>query len=51
MSSFTDEAESGRQHEQAAIGQGFDNGLVTVARRLMVTGLLSGADPATDKHG
>lgn len=37
-----DEASSGeREHEQAVFGRGFDNGLVTIARRLMATGLPS----------
>ncbi|SDJ57547.1 Sugar-specific transcriptional regulator TrmB [Halovenus aranensis] len=30
-----------REHEQAVFGRGFDNGLVTLARRLMATGLPS----------
>ena len=44
VSSFTHGAGDGQQHEQAIFGRGFDNGVVTVARRLMVTGLLSTAD-------
>jgi Predicted transcriptional regulators len=31
--------QAGADHEQAVFGRGFDNGLVTVARRLMATGL------------
>jgi sugar-specific transcriptional regulator TrmB len=34
--------------EQAVFGRGFDNGLVTIVRRLMVTGLLPVDDPGTD---
>ncbi|MBV0903542.1 TrmB family transcriptional regulator [Haloarcula salina] len=34
-------ADGGRRtHEQAVFGRGFDNGLVTIVRRLMATGLL-----------
>jgi sugar-specific transcriptional regulator TrmB len=35
-------------HEQAVFGRGFDNGLVTVARRLMATGLSRTDDPESD---
>jgi sugar-specific transcriptional regulator TrmB len=35
----------GGGHERAVFGRGFDNGLVTVGRRLMATGLLPGDDP------
>lgn len=45
VSSFTHGPEDGRHHERATFGRGFDNGLVTIARRLMVTGLLPSADP------
>ncbi|ERG88391.1 MAG: putative transcriptional regulator [halophilic archaeon J07HX5] len=31
--------------EQAVLGRGFENGVVTIIRRLMATGLLPGADP------
>lgn len=41
VSSFTESAGEGRQHEQAVFGRGFDNGLVAIVRRLMATGLLS----------
>ncbi|WP_436908943.1 TrmB family transcriptional regulator [Halosimplex marinum] len=34
--------------EQAVFGRGFDNGLVTIVRRLMATGLLPVDDPGTD---
>ncbi|QLG27545.1 TrmB family transcriptional regulator [Halorarum halophilum] len=36
-----------RMDEQAVFGRGFDNGLVTIVRRLMATGLLPIDDPAT----
>jgi len=39
ISSFT-ATEAGRTHEQGVFGGGFDNGLVTIVRRLMGTGLL-----------
>lgn len=40
------EAESGDlTHEQAIFGRGFENGLVTIVRRLMATGLLAETDP------
>lgn len=34
--------------EKAVFGRGFDNGLVTIARRLMTSGLLSILDPGSD---
>ncbi|MFC7139747.1 TrmB family transcriptional regulator [Halosimplex aquaticum] len=34
--------------EQAVFGRGFDNGFVTIARRLMATGLLPVEDPGID---
>lgn len=34
--------------ERAVFGRGFDNGLVTIVRRLMATGLLPREDPGTD---
>jgi len=36
-------------NEQAVYGEGFDNGLVTIVRRLMATGLLADDDPRTDE--
>jgi len=39
VSSYTP-TESGRTHEKGVFGRGFDNGLVTIVRRLMATGLL-----------
>lgn len=40
VSTFHETSAGGREHEQAVFGRGFDNGLVTIARRLMATGLL-----------
>lgn len=37
----------GHAEEQAVFGRGFENGLVTIVRRLMATGLLSEDDPGT----
>ncbi|WP_123537845.1 TrmB family transcriptional regulator [Halosimplex salinum] len=37
----------GTTDEQAVFGRGFDNGLVTIVRRLMATGLLPVDDPGT----
>jgi len=37
--------DDGDGDEQAVFGRGFDNGLVTIVRRLMATGLLPGDDP------
>ena len=48
VSSFTETSEDGREHEQGVFGRGFDNGLVTIVRRLMATGLLSADDPGTE---
>ncbi len=48
VSSFTAGSERGPEHEQAVFGRGFDNGLVTIVRRLMATGLLSTDDPVAD---
>jgi sugar-specific transcriptional regulator TrmB len=45
VSSFTRTTDDGRQHEQGVFGRGFDNGLVTIVRRLMATGLLASDDP------
>lgn len=45
VSSFTEIREGSREHEQGIFGRGFDNGLVTIARRLMATGLLFEDDP------
>ncbi|WP_256301812.1 TrmB family transcriptional regulator [Haloarchaeobius salinus] len=49
VSSFTETMADGREHEQGVFGQGFDNGLVAITRRLMATGLLSVNDPETEK--
>ncbi len=45
VSSFNSTPPMDHQQEQAIFGEGFENGLVTVGRRLMATGLASGADP------
>ncbi|MBB6646586.1 TrmB family transcriptional regulator [Halobellus ruber] len=45
VSSFTETGEDGREHEQGVFGRGFDNGLVTIVRRLMATGLPVADDP------
>lgn len=47
VSTFTAAAGDGREHEQAVFGQGFDNGIVAITRRLMATGLRPGDDPGT----
>lgn len=39
---------SGPSGEQAVFGEGFDNGLVAIARRLMATGLLPIDDPQAE---
>lgn len=44
VSSFHETPGGARSHEQAIFGRGFDNGLVTIARRLMATGLLPADD-------
>lgn len=45
VSSFTGTAGDGLEHEQAVFGRGFKNGLVTIVRRLMKTGLIIGEAP------
>jgi len=40
VSSFTETQAERREHEQGVFGTGFNNGLVTIVRRLMATGLL-----------
>jgi sugar-specific transcriptional regulator TrmB len=45
VSSFTETAADGREHEQGVFGRGFDNGLVAIVRRLMATGLTFDGDP------
>jgi sugar-specific transcriptional regulator TrmB len=49
VSSFTETGPDGRGHEQGVFGRGFDNGLVTIVRRLMATGLLPVNDPETEQ--
>jgi sugar-specific transcriptional regulator TrmB len=44
----TAEAGSDGAEEHAVFGRGFDNGFVTIVRRLMATGLLPVDDPGTD---
>jgi sugar-specific transcriptional regulator TrmB len=39
VSTYHETPAGGHEHEQAVFGRGFDNGLVTIARRLMATGL------------
>jgi sugar-specific transcriptional regulator TrmB len=41
VSSYRETFGEGREHEQGVFGRGFDNGLVTIVRRLMATGLLT----------
>lgn len=38
VSTFHETPTGGHKHEQAVFGRGFDNGIVTIARRLMATG-------------
>jgi sugar-specific transcriptional regulator TrmB len=47
VSTFTSHGSGSRGHEQAVFGDGFDNGLVAIVRRLMATGLLQ-ADGASE---
>ncbi|AHG00111.1 transcriptional regulator [Halostagnicola larsenii XH-48] len=47
VSTFHESAGGEHEHEQAVFGRGFDNGLVTIARRLMATGLPAVEDPGT----
>lgn len=47
VSSTHSDGAGNRMDEQAVFGRGFDNGLVTIVRRLMATGLLPIDDPAT----
>ena len=49
VSSFTETRADGREHEQGVFGRGFDNGVVTITRRLMATGLLSVYDLETEE--
>jgi len=48
VSTFHDTADGTQVNEQAVFGEGFDNGLVAIVRRLMATGLLAADDPRTD---
>jgi sugar-specific transcriptional regulator TrmB len=47
VSSFV-RTSTGDRHEQGVFGRGFDNGLVAIVRRLMATGLVPPADPASE---
>lgn len=47
VSTFHTSGSGDHDHEQAVFGKGFENGLVTIARRLMATGLFSTDDPGT----
>jgi len=49
VSTFTETRGDGREHEQGVFGRGFDNGLVTIVRRLMATGLLLQDDSNADE--
>lgn len=46
VSTLTKTGRGERDHEQAVFGRGFDNGVVTIARRLMATGLRSMGESA-----
>jgi sugar-specific transcriptional regulator TrmB len=50
VSTFQEASTDGHTHEQAIFGRGFDNGLVTIARRLMATGLLPVEDPGSSER-
>lgn len=45
VSTFQESADGDQSHEQAVLGQGFDNGLVAIVRRILATGLLGKNDP------
>lgn len=48
VSSLGDHAGEDGVEQRAVFGRGFENGLVTIARRLMATGLLPRQDPASE---
>ncbi|MBV0923958.1 TrmB family transcriptional regulator [Halomicroarcula limicola] len=48
VSSFYQTDSGERTQEKAVFGQGFDNGLVTIVRRILATGLLSSAEAGDD---
>lgn len=48
VSTFHDIGRGQQQHEQAIFGRGFDNGIVTIARRMLATGLLTSDDPGAN---
>ena len=49
VSTFSTAADGTRRDEHAVFGRGFDNGLVTVVRRLMATGLVPENDPERNR--
>lgn len=49
VSTFHETSAGGHEREQAVFGRGFDNGLVTIVRRLMATGLLPVDDPDSER--
>jgi sugar-specific transcriptional regulator TrmB len=49
VSTIRDSEGTDAPDEHAVFGRGFDNGLVTIVRRLMATGLLSIEDPKTER--
>ena len=48
VSSISERRETDLATEHAVFGRGFDNGLVTIVRRLLASGLLMGDDPGID---
>ena len=48
VSTFSTASDGTRRDEHAVFGRGFDNGLVTIVRRLMATGLVPRSDPERD---
>lgn len=51
VSSYHESVQGGTADERAVFGRGFDNGLVTIIRRLMRTGLLPADDPGAVESG
>ncbi len=49
VSTFQETATGNHKHEQGVFGRGFDNGLVTIVRRLMATGLLPSKEPDSER--
>ncbi|MDZ5812417.1 helix-turn-helix domain-containing protein [Halorubrum sp. AD140] len=50
VSTYHETAADGHKHEQAVFGRGFENGLVTIVRRLMATGLLPVEDASSGER-